>query len=320
MRYLLTFAVALLAVTATAEDLFDGAPAAPEGYDDYKKAQMAVLSGKVPSVAPPKGIPDSIAFHDDVVYATHDGVELSLDIFVPKDADEARPVLLFIHGGGWSGGKKEDYLFYNLEFAKLGYVTASVQYRLTPKHVFPANIQDVKCAIAFLRNHAADYKIDPKQLVCVGGSAGGHLSLLAGYAQDDALACPDVEGDTSVQAVINFYGVVDCTTPIAIKAHQVKNYIGKPYDEAKEAYEASSPLFHMDKNDPVTLTFHGVIDELVPIAQADTLHAKLDELGIPNYYDRVEGWPHSMDRVQGVNDRCRFIMEKFLAKHVPLPN
>ena len=66
--------------------------------------------------------------------------------------------------------------------------------------------------------------------------------------------------------------------------------------------------------------FHGVIDELVPIAQADTLHAKLDELGIPNYYDRVEGWPHSMDRVQGVNDRCRFIMEKFLAKHVPLPN
>ena len=305
---------------AFADDLFDGAPAAPPGYDDYKKAQGAVILGKVPLVEVPESAPETIEFYDDVVYATHDGVELSLDIFVPKGIDDARPVVLFIHGGGWSKGKKEDYLVYNIAFAELGYVTASVQYRLTPDHTFPANIQDVKCAIAFLREHAAKYHIDPKQIVTAGGSAGGHLSLLAAYSQDDALVCPEHrDKDTSVQAAINFYGVVDCTTSIAIEAREVTHYIGKSYSDAKESYEAASPIFHLDKGDPPTLTFHGTIDELVPIAQADTLHEKLDELGVPNYYDRVEGWPHTMDAVKPINDRCCYIIEKFLSKHAPLP-
>jgi len=311
----------LAAVGAHGEDgVFDGAPDAPAGYETYMEARRALLSGEVATVTPPAGIPDDIAFHDDVVYATHDGVELSLDIFVPESADEPRPVMLFIHGGGWSGGKKEDYIFYNIAFAKLGYVTASVQYRLTPEHTFPANVQDVKCAIAFLRAHAGDYNIDPSTVIAIGGSAGGHLSLMAGYVQDPALDCPDEhhDADTSVQAVVNLYGVVDCTTPVAIAAHQVINYIGKPYDEAQSAYEAASPIHHLDANDPPTLTFHGTIDELVPIKQADMLHTKLDELGIENYYDRVEGWPHSMDLAKPINDRCRYVIERFLAKHAPI--
>ncbi|MEA3365905.1 MAG: alpha/beta hydrolase, partial [Candidatus Hydrogenedentes bacterium] len=169
---------------------------------------------------------------------------LSLDIFVPKDANTPRPLLLFIHGGGWSKGKKEDYLFYNIKFAKLGYVTASVRYRLTPDHVFPANVQDVKCAIAFLREHASKYQIDSGKVVTIGGSAGGHLSLMAGYVQDPALDCPGNDGgaDTSVQAVVNIYGVVDCTTPVAIAAHQVQDYIGKPYEEAKKRTRTRPPF------------------------------------------------------------------------------
>jgi acetyl esterase/lipase len=303
-----------------AESVFAGAPPAPKGYATYEEAREAIRSGEVERVQPPSEIPEAIAFYDDVVYATHDGVKLSLDIFVPKDANTPRPLLLFIHGGGWSKGKKEDYLFYNIEFAKLGYVTASVQYRLTPDHVFPANIQDVKCAIAFLREHASKYQIDSGKVVTIGGSAGGHLSLMAGYVQDPALDCPgnDGDADTSVQAVVNIYGVVDCTTPVAIAAHQVQDYIGKPYDEAKEAYEAASPIHHLDPSDPPTLTFHGTSDELVPVSQADTLHAKLDELGIDNYYDRIEGWPHSMDVAKPINDRCRYIIQRFLAKYVPI--
>lgn len=312
--------IGVVSLAFAAEDLFAGAPPAPEGYATYEEARDAMRSGEVERVETPSEIPDTIAFHDDVVYATHDGVALSLDIFVPKEARSPRPLLLFIHGGGWSKGKKEDYLFYNLEFAKLGYVTASVQYRLLPDHIFPANVQDVKCAIAYLREHAAEYRIDPAKVVTIGGSAGGHLSLMAGYVQDPALDCPGNDGgaDTSVQAVVNIYGVVDCTTPVAIAAHQVRNYIGKPYEEAKEAYEDASPLHHLDPSDPPTLTFHGTSDELVPVSQADTLHAKLDELGIDNYYDRIEGWPHSMDVAKPINDRCRYIIERFLAKYVPI--
>ena len=321
-RFVASMLLALSAVVAAygEDDIFAGAPEAPTGYSTYEDARAALMTGQVARVSPPKGIPESLTFYDDVVYATHDGVELSLDIFVPKSANTPRPVLLFIHGGGWSKGKKEDYLFYNIEFARLGYVTASVQYRLTPKHRFPANVQDVKCAIAFLRAHAKDFRIDPATVVALGGSAGGHLSLMAGYVQDPTLACPDDYDsmDTSVQAVVNLYGVVDCTTPVAIKAHQVTSYIGKSYDEAKESYEAASPIQHLDSNDPPTLTLHGTIDELVPIRQADMLHVKLDELGIDNYYDRVDGWPHSMDSAKPINDRCRYLIERFLAKYAPI--
>jgi len=301
-----------------AEDLFAGAPPMPKGYATYEEARDALRSGEVARVELPEAVPDAIRFYDDVVYATHDGVTLTLDIFVPKEAETPRPLLLFIHGGGWSAGKKEHFLAYTLAFAELGYVTASMQYRLTPKHVFPANVQDVKCAIVFLREHASEYRIDPATVVTMGDSAGGHLALLAGYAQDPALGCPEGGGDSSVQAVVNLYGVVDCTTPVAIQAHQVIDYMGASYDEAKASYEAASPLLHLDPNDPPTLTFHGVIDELVPIAQADKLHAKLKELGIDNYYDRMEGWPHALDTVEPFFARCRYVTQRFLEKYAPI--
>lgn len=311
--------VLLVPISAfAAPDIFAGAPEAPQGYDTYEDAQEALSSGAVARVPAPESIPDTIAFHDDVEYAEHDGTSLSMDIFVPKAATKPTTTLVFIHGGGWSGGKKEDYLYYNLKFAELGYVTASVQYRLSPANRFPAAVQDVNSAIAWLRKHADTYHVDVNNMVAVGGSAGGHLSLMAGYAQDPELESIE-GGDSSVQAIVNIYGVVDCTVPVAQEAHQVNDFIGKSYKEAADKYAQASPIQHLDKSDPPTLTFHGTIDELVPIAQADVLHAKLDELGISNYYDRVEGWPHSMDVAQPVNDRCRYIMEQFLAKHLPLP-
>ncbi len=321
MRYVAALSLTLLLLPVSviaAPDLFAGAPEAPPGYEDHLKAQGAVLSGKVAMVEPPASVPDSIAFHDNVEYANHDGTALSMDIFVPKAASKPTTTLVFIHGGGWSAGKKEDYLYYNVKFAELGYVTASVQYRLSPANKFPAAVQDVNCAIAWLRKHADTYHVDAKNMVAIGGSAGGHLSLMAGYSQDPELECPE-GGDSSVQAVVNFYGVVDCTVPVAQKAYQVNDFIGKSYEDAADKYEQASPIHHLDKTDPPTLTFHGTIDELVPIAQADVLHAKLDELGIANYYDRIEGWPHSMDVAQPINDRCCYIIEQFLAKHLPLP-
>ncbi len=321
MKHLVTLflSVLVLPVSALAEpELFEGAPEAPPGYEDHLKAQGAVLSGKVAMVKEPESVPDTVTFYDDVEYAEHDGTALSMDIFVPKGTVKPTTTLVFIHGGGWSGGKKEDYLYYNLKFAELGYVSASVQYRLSPANRFPAAVQDVNSAIAWLRKNADTYHIDVNNIAAIGGSAGGHLALMAGYAQDPELASLE-GGDSSVQAIGNFYGVVDCTVPVAQEAYQVNDFIGESYEDAANKYEQASPIHHLDKTDPPTLTFHGTIDELVPIAQADVLHAKLDELGIANYYDRIEGWPHSMDVTQPINDRCRYILERFLAKHLPLP-
>lgn len=94
-----------------AENLVAGAPPAPKGFATCEEAREAMRSGEVERVETPSEIPDTIAFHDDVVYTAHDGVALSLDIFVPKEAGSPRPLLLFIHGGGWSKGKKKDCFF-----------------------------------------------------------------------------------------------------------------------------------------------------------------------------------------------------------------
>jgi len=318
LRIRLLFFITIPVIAFAEPDVFEGAPPAPPGYEDHQKALGAVVSGKVAMVVPPTEVPDSIVLHDDVEYANHDGTSLSIDVFVPKGVTKPTTTLVFIHGGGWRGGKKEDYLYYNLKFAELGYVTASVQYRFSPENHFPAAVQDVNCAIAWLRKNADMYHVDVENIAAIGGSAGGHLSLMAGYAQDPELECPE-SGDSSVQAIANFYGVVDCTVPLAQEAREVTDFIGKSYEEAADKYAQASPIHHLDKSDPPTLTFHGTIDELVPIAQADVLHAKLDELGIANYYDRIEGWPHSMDMTKPINDRCCYILNRFLAKHLPLP-
>jgi len=312
----LTTIVLLAASAARADELFEGAPPAPPGYETHVEAQRAVMTGEVPAVRPFAEVPEDVTFHDDLVYAEPDGTELSLDLYVPQDAGNP-PLLIFIHGGGWSGGKKEDYAYYNIKFAQQGYATASIQYRLSGVAKFPAAIQDVECAIAWLAARGEEYGYDGDTLVTIGGSAGGHLSMLAGYSQDESLLCPGGE-DTPITAVVNIYGVYDCTTEVAKEASQVRRFIGGTWEEKEELYRLCSPMHHLDENDPPTLTFHGTVDELVPVNQADRLHEHLDTLGIANHYDRIEGWPHSMDLAQPVNDRMRYILAKFLEKYVPL--
>jgi len=123
-----------------------------------------------------------------------------------------------------------------------------------------------------------------------------------------------------VQAVVDFYGPYDLTTELAKGADPVRRFMGgKSFDDAPELYRRASPMTYLDKNAPPTLILHGTIDEVVPIEQSDRLAARLKELGVPCVYERVEGWPHTMDMAQPVNERCRFVMDEFLANYLPLP-
>lgn len=318
MIFALTLCAALSAVAA--DNFFEGAPPVPPGYETTQAAQIAVMTGKVERSIMKSDAPDTLRVSKDVVYSSPNGEDLKIDLYVPKAAKTPPPVLLFIHGGGWRSGKKDDYSAYNIRFAELGYATASVQYRLSPEHHFPDAIQDVNCALHWLRENGEAMGFDATRIAVIGGSAGGHLALLAGYSQDEKLNCPGDEAGAKgqIKAIVNLYGVADCTTPEAKAASQVQNFIGAPYDEAAEMYALSSPNHHLDAEDPPTLTFHGTIDDLVPISQADDLHKKLDELGIPNAYDRIEGWPHSMDLAKPISDRCCYVMERFLAKYLPV--
>ncbi len=245
---------------------------------------------------------------------------MKLNLYSPKRIDRAVPGLIFIHGGGWSSGSRDDYHFYGVKFAERGYVVASVSYRLAPNHPFPAAVHDVKCAVRWMRSSAAKLHVNPDRIGVVGGSAGGHLAMMIGYSSD----VHELEGtgghagiSSRVNAVVNFYGPTDLTTPFAANNKTVINFIGgKKIDDARNQFELASPITHVTKDDPPTLIFHGTIDDIVPIAQADLLAKKLESLGVPHRYDRLKGWPHGLDLAEVVNRRCLRLMTGFLQKHL----
>ena len=301
--------------------LSDTPPPMPKGYTSQDEVMKAALSNKIEVIIPgaPVPLPDGVAEKTGIEYGKGGGRPLLLDLYVPEKIDKPAPGLIFIHGGGWESGDRSDYKYYTVRYAKRGYVVATISYRFTQEAPFPAAVQDVKCAVRWMRANAAEYHVDPDRIAVLGGSAGGHLSMMIGYSSD----VPELEGDgghagvsSRVQAVVNLYGPCSLDVPEARTIGVLERFIGKTYAEAPELYTLASPLHHVTKDDPPTLILHGTIDDLVPIGQSDTLAKKLAEVGVPCVYDKYEGWPHTMDLSVDVNRRCQWFMNKFLAEHL----
>lgn len=300
------------------------APPIPQGYADDQAVRTAILLGQIKLIdAINISTPDNVEEILDIEYGTGGDRKLHLDLYLPKGRTKATPAIIFIHGGAWKGGQRGDMKFYCVKFAEQGYVTATVTYRLTGEAPFPAAVHDVKCAVRWLRANATKYQVDPKRIAVSGNSAGGHLSMMIGYSDDPSLEGTGGNNDVSsrVCAVVNFYGPTDLTTDFATKQGVLVDFMdGKTFDEASDTYKQASPLFHLTRDDPPTLTFHGTIDSTVPIIQADKLSEKLKELGIDYIYERYEGWPHVMDLAEAVNRRCIYQMEQFFKNVFPSKN
>lgn len=260
--------------------------------------------------------PEGVTVERDVVYGNAGNRALKLDLYRPTAAPaKPAPILLFIHGGGWSGGDKRDYAIYCNKFADLGYIAISVGYRLSGEAKFPAAVQDFNAAIRWARANGATYGGDPARIAVLGGSAGGHLSMMVGYASD----VPEFQGDsgnpgvsTRVQAVVDLYGPADLTVPFAQKAPQVTSFLGTTYDKAPELFAKLSPITYLDKDDPPTLIIHGTLDDIVPIDQSDLLAQKFKDLGVDYWYDRIDGWPHTLDIVWKNFDHTTALIQAFL--------
>src|SRR3990172_7061145 len=121
-----------------------------------------------------------VDYKPDVTYATVAGEDLKLDLATPKGLDHAVPAIVVIHGGGWMAGKRQDMTPIAKDAAAHGYVAAAVSYRFPPKHRFPAQIEDVKSSVRYLRAHAKELNIDPQRIGAMGISAGAHLSMMLG--------------------------------------------------------------------------------------------------------------------------------------------
>ena len=316
MKYLV-FLILVIFTLSCSKDKTD-LPLPPSGYWNMTMIKVAYALGMIDEIKMEFPVPEDLIEYKDVVYTTEDSVDLKLDIYHLKNLKEKRPLLLFIHGGGYTKGNKRDYLVYTCAFAQKGYVTASLQYKFVNDVKFPAQLYELKEAVKWLKQNADSFNIDTSKIALIGGSAGAHLALMGAYTADVKEFNEDSTVSYRVQAVVDLYGPVDLTTKYAREHPTIENMFGKTYREDPEIYFKSSPLMYVSKDDPPTLIFQGTIDNLVPVSQSDTLAARLKRTGVPVEYHRLKGWPHAMDVEVEVNKYCQFYMNRFFEKYVPI--
>ena len=155
-----------------------------------------------------------IAFEADVLYAQPDGEELRLDVAWPAKATAPAPGVVVLHGGGWTMGDRKSLDGLIRKFAAAGRPAATVSYRFAPKHPWPAQIEDAKAAVRFLRRNAAKYGMDPERMGAIGFSAGAHLAMMLGVTgpADGLEGSPAADDPSSrVQAVVSWFGPTDLT-------------------------------------------------------------------------------------------------------------
>jgi acetyl esterase/lipase len=240
----------------------------------------------------------------NVEYASDGKSRLLLDVYHRRDRPTGCPVLLQIHGGAWIlGSKDEQGLPLMQHLASHGWVCVSINYRLSPRATFPDPIVDVKRAIAWIREHAAEYGADASFLVVTGGSAGGHLCALAALTANDPEWQPGFEHvDTHVDACVAFYGVYDFTDSQGHYHHRglarllERTVMKVPFKSGRAAYERASPLSRVSEQAPPFLVVHGDRDTLVPVEEARHFVAALRaRTKAPVAYAEIPGAQHAFE-------------------------
>ena len=264
----------------------------------------------------------------DIPYRDGDNVNWRLDLATRTDtACTPRPAVVVIHGGGWIEGDKSSFTLRqhgvpgNIEeFADLGFVAVTINYRLAPDAPFPAALEDCKCAVRWLRAHAKEYNVDPNHIGAYGNSAGGHLAMLLGMVGQDAR----LEGDgpyqdqsSRVQAVVSDSGPIDLVDQYrrgALRLVCERFLDGPPVGERAAAYRSASPAEWITPQVPPLLLIYGVEDTQVPVETADRFVLALGRAGLRNvsYYRlaRIDHCPHSLVRVPVL----RQVVEEFFVR------
>ena len=265
----------------------------------------------------------------NVEYCTGGGQPLLMDLFIPTNRIRTpTPAIPWIHGGGWERGDKNGNSG-ALFLADEGFVTASLFYRLSGDSPFPADIEDCKCAIRFLRANATKFDLDPDRIGVAGASAGGHLAELVATAPLSA----GLEGtgglrntSSEVQAASAYHGASDFTVGATQFQHHTGQVIVKLFrgteNEKPELYRKASPIFYVSKNAPPLLLAHGEEDDLVPFDQSVRMAAAYRRVGLQAEFIEIKNAGHDFQTtsaesispsVEYIHQRTIDFFKRFLA-------
>lgn len=263
-------------------------------------------------------LPENIKKHTDVIYKESENLSLALDVYTHKFDKSPNPLILIIHGGYWKAGDKGAFYTQRaMEFAELGYTVASINYRLSTEHKFPANVEDLRDGILFLTEHAKEFNIDPGQIMTYGISAGGHLAAFIVLSANSDRGYVQGLNPSVFKGAISMYGIHDMSLTIQREHPFNELYIGTSYESDPANYIDASTTQHVDVNDPPILLMHGTLDGSVSVKNSDNLAKVLELKKVPYVYDRIEGWPHVMDFFSPIGERSLWQIHRFLEDHMP---
>jgi acetyl esterase/lipase len=282
---------------------------------------------------PTREMPDSIALRRDLRYREGRSGAWKLDLAYPKGKSaKPRPALVIIHGGGWIEGDKSSFTSLEhwapgniIDFARLGFVAATINYRLSAEAPFPAALEDCKCAVRWLRAHADEYHIDVNHIGAYGNSAGGHLALLLAMVDKSN----GLEGDgpyqdesSMVQAVISDSGPVDLDwrkSENAGLAKVISEFLAGPQETWAERIRKASPASYIDKTVPPLLLIYGTADTQVTIGPVDQFVVALQKTGLQDLtYLRlglVDHCPYSLRKMESLYPIVNDFLIRTLMSH-----
>jgi acetyl esterase/lipase len=284
-----------------------GKPSAPDNWVDYVSGEYDIFP--------------------NITYATANGTEQKLDLYLPRDRSTPVATLVLFHGGGWVAGQKERNVLQLLPYLSLGWAVINVEYRMAGNSPAPAAVEDCLCALRWVAYHAKQYSFDTSKIVLTGGSAGGHLALITGMLPSESVfnrQCPTADNTrwkdgteprVRVAAIVNWFGITDVAELLdgPNAKHYAIEWFGSMSDR-KELAQQLSPLTYVRAGLPPTISVHGDRDDIVPYTQAVRLHAALEKAGVPNQLLTVHGAGHDgFDRQTLVNSFAA--IREFLRKN-----
>lgn len=296
-KFIITVAICML---ITSFSTIVGATSLSGSTDHVESSEIRIINAN-------KRANNDVRLYANIPYQTVGKKELKLHLLIPEgNKNKRKPLIVFIKGSGWGKNKPQDSLMFIpqlAEFAKKGYVVASVEHRTSHEAKFPAQLQDVRAAVLFLKENAKKYQINPKLVGVWGTSSGGHLAALLGTS----CHAPKLEGKRSdstfnscVQAVVDWYGPTDFlqmskgTPSYYAEAPESAEslLIGGPILENKEKVRKANPITYITKESPPFLLMHGDRDKRVPFNQSELLYEALKKNDVEATLIKVKGGGH----------------------------